>query len=79
MAAAKAGGYLALPSAAARAAAFQDAAQTLVYDVLMLKVRFVSPRLAQTPCSQSCEVLTDEDAVCCVVHEVLAFLPISGG
>lgn len=67
VAAAKAGGYLALPSAAARAAAFQDAAQTLVFDVLMLKVRFVSPRVAQKPCSQSGEVLTDEGAVLCAV------------
>ena len=49
MGASKTGGYLALPSAAARAEAFQDAAQTLVYDVLMLKVRFVGPQPALLP------------------------------
>ncbi len=34
--------YMALPSAAARCAAFQETAQALVFDVLMLKARSFS-------------------------------------
>lgn len=39
VAAAASDGYMALPTAAVRCAAFQETAQALVYDVLMLKVR----------------------------------------
>lgn len=57
-------GYTALPTAAVRCAAFQETAQALVYDVLMLKVRLPPAHTAALSFPIYCPCLSIHPVIC---------------